>query len=716
MVNILKNKNLYGDILGGVVSAFVALPLTLACGLLIFKSISGFEALGINAVIFSAIIGSFITGFIGIHLLQISGSYVTSTLILSNFIYIVFNQLSKTLTSTELSSIFISLIMVVVILSGVFQLAFSYLRVAKLIKFLHHPIVIGVSTMIGLVIVIKQIPSIFNYHQKEFFELLFSNPSELLTNFKEIFFLFLVSFIVISLLFLKPYLSKKYNSSIFNFLPLLALFIGIVLFLFISLNSENYYISDVNISFPNIKNIFESSVLCMPIIQENISYIIITSFSIALMGILSSLLSISILETKIPSNSKDGNKELKGQGLGNIIVGLFSGLPSSGSEARGLSNYSVGAKPSLSIFVHSFTLILIVFIFNQYLVFIPIVILSTLLIHTGLIMVKPTLDLILHGIRVYLNRPFDEINTCIKDTVQTIFIIIIMLITYYFENLSISIVVGFVLASLIFIIEMMKNSNFKIISANIHHSRKVRIAEEKEFLKANGQKIKIIELEGAIFFGTADSLRIMIDNLDSSVRWLILDFRKVTEVDITSAEIIKICINKNKNITFVLSYVINRDDTYQALCLAGVINDDTSKTIQWFYNTDFALEYVEDKFLFQNNILGISNKKQLDLNELPILSTLRNEEIEKLAKEKWFIHCGTFLWNEMTDAINIASKVPFEVLDRLAQVEHKRWNTFHYLNGWRVESFEKIKSDYSNNSNQNKKKDDYRKNKNEKLH
>jgi sulfate permease, SulP family len=129
----LKNKNLYGDILGGVVSAFVALPLTLACGLLIFKSISGFEALGINAAIFSAIIGSLISGFIGIHPLQISGPRVATTLILSDFIYIVFNQLPKTLSSIELSSIFISLLMIVVVLSGVFQLAFSYLKVAKLI-------------------------------------------------------------------------------------------------------------------------------------------------------------------------------------------------------------------------------------------------------------------------------------------------------------------------------------------------------------------------------------------------------------------------------------------------------------------------------------------------------------------------------------------------------------------------------------------------------
>lgn len=154
----MRNKNIIGDILGGVVSAFVALPLTLACGLLIFKGINGFEHLGINAAIFSAIIGSLISGLIGIHPLQISGPRVVTTLILSDLIYVVFNQLDKSLT-------FIVLMIFSVGLSGIFQLIFAYFKVGRLIEFLPHPLVIGVSTTIGLIIVVKQIPSLFNNHK-----------------------------------------------------------------------------------------------------------------------------------------------------------------------------------------------------------------------------------------------------------------------------------------------------------------------------------------------------------------------------------------------------------------------------------------------------------------------------------------------------------------------------------------------------------------------
>lgn len=63
-----------------------------------------------------------------------------------------------------------------------------------------------------------------------------------------------------------------------------------------------------------------------------------------------------------------------------------------------------------------------------------------------------------------------------------------------------------------------------------------------------------------------------------------------------------------------------------------MINDDTSKTIQWFYNTDYALEYVEDKFLKANNILPMSSDK-LPLEKLSILHDLDKNELESLSKK-----------------------------------------------------------------------------------
>lgn len=279
----MKNKNLFGDIIGGVVSAFVALPLTLACGLLVFKGLSDFESLGINAAIFSAIIGSLISAFVGVHSLQISGPRVVTTLILSDLVYLIFSQLDKSLEILQLSFILISIISITVILSGFFQLFFAYFKVGKLIKFLPHPVVIGVSTTIGLIIVIKQLPTLFNHHSEEFFYTLFSNPLNLFENFSETFYLLLIAFFIVFILFSKDYLSKKSNFILINFIPLLAPLLGIVLFMFFPLNSKEYYLSELNLSFLDYKEIFYDLKTIMPIIESNFSDILLTSFSIALM-------------------------------------------------------------------------------------------------------------------------------------------------------------------------------------------------------------------------------------------------------------------------------------------------------------------------------------------------------------------------------------------------------------------------------------------------
>jgi len=512
-------KNLKGDILGGVVSAFISLPLTLACGVLLFKGIDGFDNIGINAAIFSAIIASFISAFIGNHAIQISGPSIVTTLILSDFLYNLYQKnLVNIGNQLELSYIFISLIVVVVVLSGIFQIVFSFFKVGELIKFLPVPVTMGVSTTIGFVIILKQIPILFNYQGNDFFNSFLTNATNAYNGYETIV-LFAMAIIIILLLLSKDFINSKFYTGTkrkFNitiFIPLLAPLIGIALFLLTSLDSKEFFLNKVNIVFPDYVNIVKNFESIIPILSDNISNILLTSFSIALMGIFNSLLSVRVLENKISCRDKRTHIELIGQGLANILSGLFGGAPSSGSESRSLSNYNAGGRTFVSAIAHSIAMIIIVFAFNNYLQFIPLVVLSALLVHTGMTMMEPFSYLVKRAFHTCRHNHIYEIKKCIKDTLQTFLIILVMSITVYFKDVSTSIVSGFAMASFIFILEIMKNSIFKIVSGDIYHSRKVRDYKAGLFLKENGNKIKIIELEGAIFFGTADSLRRIIDDL-----------------------------------------------------------------------------------------------------------------------------------------------------------------------------------------------------------
>jgi len=640
----LNDKKLLvkGDIFGGIISAFVALPLTLACGILLFKSIPSLGQFGINSAIYSAIIASFISAFIGSHKLQVSGPRVAITLILADYLYSLYTKLNTSFDDINL--IIIVFMMACVILSGLFQIIFAYLKLGDFIKYLPTSVTIGVSATIGLLIVFKQFPLIFDSYSD-----LVSTSS-----FSLLFILALMLFV----LFSKEIFNTKISSKILNLTPLLAPILGIGLFYILFRdNTAQYLLDDVAITLPNLGIYWTSFVSIFfdfsnSLVKENIFDLVLTSLSIAIISSLSSLLSVTILEEKQKSINSNPSLELKGQGLGNMAVGAVLGMPSAGSEARGLSNYNSGGRTKASVIIHSICLFLIAFIFSEYLLYIPEIVLLALLIHIGLFMTLPLLKLGKNICIACAKNKEGSLGDCIKDIVQTFMVVAVMLFTAYIENISTSIVAGFAAASLLFIYEMMKNTNYNVISCDNYHSKKVRPTISMKALRQNGSTIKIIELEGAIFFGTADALRDIINNLQENTKYIIIDFRKVTEMDITGAQIIKLCVKDHPNMKFYLSHIRVDDDTYQALCPIGLVGKGG---LPWYENTDFALEEVEEQLLSSLNIEIRDENRVLTLDEISVMKHLNKNELETLEKylELKKYKKDEFLYEEKTPSLGL---------------------------------------------------------------
>lgn len=618
-------NSLKGDFLGGLISSLVALPLTLACGVLLFKGLSGLEEFGINAAVYTAIIATLISAFIGNHNLQISGPRVATTLIISSFLMDMFISLKSTVVADDLNVLLIVFMVLTVFLMGVFQLLFAFFNLGKLIKFLPSSVTMGVSTTIGIIIISKQLPVLFNYHEEDLFQILFSNPLEILGN-KTV-----IVFICISILIVFLLLKKEiFKSKIQMIVPLLAPILGgVVFYLLVKEDVSAFIIGNIDITLPTFNIYLNSFLENKSIISDNFTNMLVVAFVLALMGSLSSLLSISVLESKQKVRSTNPSIELSGQGLGNIFSAFLGGMPSAGSEARGLSNYSSGGRTFISVIFHALFLIIFVFFLNKYIALIPQIVLSSLLIHTGIVMSLPLFKLASNmSINCFQNKS-ENLNECLKDIFQTILVVAIMLLTDYFTSLTIAIIAGFATASLIFIYEMMRNTNYNIVSANEYHSRRVRDKINMDFLKQKGSNIKIIELEGAIFFGTADFLRTVINGVKNNTLYVVLDFRKVTEVDITGAEKIKLCVKENKDIEFSLSHIRKGDDTYQALCAVGLIGENG---LRWFENTDLSLEKAENKLLKRFNQFTQKKIDILGIEELNFTQDLTKEEIDIFSK------------------------------------------------------------------------------------
>lgn len=647
----LSKANIKGDILGGVVSALVALPLSLACGILLFKNISGFEQLGINAAIYSAIIASLISAFIGTHSLQLSGPRVAMTLLLSDFLFLIYSDI-KNLSSINIENTILVYLILCVVLSGFFQVIFSLLKFGRLIKFFPLSVTIGVSSTIGLIIVFKQFSFLFHLNQENFV---------LSTEF---ILLFIIVLFTIFLLFLSNIISNKQKIidkigfNIFVYIPLLAPALSIVLFFALfKHDTQGYLLENINIVLPSFEVYTKGFSDSIFLLKDYWDSLLITSFSIALLSSLSSLLSVSFLENKMPSKTKDTSIELKGQALGNILSGLFMGMPSAGSEARGLSNYSAGGRTAFSVVIHSLTLFVLIVFFSKYLAFIPKVALVAVLIHVGLMMTYPLYVLAKNMCLSCINKNKEEFDSCIKDILQTFLVVFIMLGTAIVQSLSLAIIFGFAAASLLFIYEMMKNTNFKVVSCNIHHSRRVRNAQKMDYLRKNASCIKIIELDGAIFFGTAESLRSQVEKIKDHSSYIILDFRKVTEIDITGAEIIRLSIKENKHISFSFSHIEKSDDTYQAFCSVGLIGPNGYK---WYENSDLALEAVENSFLKKVFNVIEKEEKALSLKQIDLTDTLNKEELvyleQRLKEKSYKKNDSLFVQNDLSKELFLLRK------------------------------------------------------------
>lgn len=610
----MHSKNYKGDIVGGIVSALVSLPLALASGLLLFKGFNGLEQFGINAAFYTAILASIISLFIGSHSLQIGGPLVVTALILSDFLQSISSKIEA--ISSNLNITIFTIMFTCVIITGVIQLIFAYLKLGKLIKFLPLSVTMGISTTIGIIIIVKQLPIVFNTQSD---------------NLSETFLLVFITIFILILLFLKDFVKNKEKiKSVlrfdpFIFLPIIVPIIAGLIFFTFNENS-NLLLNNVKVELPNIVKNYDSFIDTIHIIKDLLPQIILTSFAIALMSSLSSLLSVSLLEKHIQSNSSNTSLELSGQGIGNILSGLFGGMPSAGTEARSLVNYHAGGRTKLSVIVNILTIFAIIFLFNDYISYIPIIILSAMLVYTGIVMSLPTIRMIKKLFCICKNENMR--SSCIKDIIYSFAIIAVMLTTAFLTDITIAIVFGFAVASLFFIYEMMINSNFTILNGNSIRSKRERAVKAREYLQKNGDLISIIELDGSIFFGTADALRKAISSINSNSKWIILDFKKVTEVDITGAEIIKLSVNENKDIQFILSHIRQGDDTFQALCSVDLIGENGLK---WFEYTDFALEYAENLLLKKFDIPSYLNSKTFELDEISVTRNLDKNEIDILS-------------------------------------------------------------------------------------
>jgi MFS superfamily sulfate permease-like transporter len=373
------------DIPAATVVFLIALPLCLGI------------ALGSNAPLFSGIIAGIVGGIVvGIF----SGSSLSVSGPAAGLTAVVVMALGK-LPAFEA-------FLLAVAMAGIFQIIFGFLKAGVIGDYVPNAVIRGMLAAIGIILILKQLPHLVGYDkdfsgdeafiqidkENTFSELIYSlnylSPASLLIG--------LISVMV--LIGWERPLIKKSPWSTYIPGPLLVVLLGTAINELL-LDQGAKFIVEKNhlVSLPVAKSYNEFIQFFSHPKWEYISnpQVWVTAITIALVASLETLLGIEAVDKLDPYNrSTPTNRELKAQGLGNLISGLLGGLPVTSVIVRSAANVEAGAQSKLSTISHGFLLLISVIFFPQIINKIPLSALAAILIITGYKLVKPSLFRALH--------------------------------------------------------------------------------------------------------------------------------------------------------------------------------------------------------------------------------------------------------------------------------------------------------------------------------
>lgn len=496
------------DIIAGIVVGIVALPLAIAFGI----------ASGVSPTIglVTAIIGGFMVSFFGGNTVQIGGPT-------GAFIVIVYGIIAQ----FGLQGLAIATFM-----AGIILVIMGLFRLGTVIKFIPYPIVVGFTAGIALTIFSTQINDFFGLGLRDIPGPFLSKWGVYFRNFDAVDWPTLATSLVsLAIIVAAPKISKKLPGAL----------IAIVTVAFVSwlLSSTcDWY------SVETIGRRFGSMPTDIPaphgfeLNMNTINMLLPSAFTIAVLGAIESLLSATVADG-VTGSRTNSNTELIGQGIANITVPFFGGIPVTGAIARTMTNITNGGRTPVAGIIHALVLLLI-FLFAMPLInYIPLATLAAVLMVVAYNMSG------WRTIAGIFNAPRSDISV----------LIVTFLLTVVFD-LTIAIEIGLLLAVVLFLRRVMENTNIRVYSEQLDVAEDTDLSTHEILDVAKG--VSVYEIDGPFFFGIATKFdEMMRSTLVDKPKVRIIRMRKVAFIDATAIHNLEILIrsSQSENIHIVLSGV-----------------------------------------------------------------------------------------------------------------------------------------------------------------
>ncbi|GAB4573534.1 MAG: SulP family inorganic anion transporter [Rhodothalassiaceae bacterium] len=466
--------NLKGDIYGGITAGIVALPLALAFGVA--------SGVGPIAGLYGAIIVGFFAAVFGGTPTQISGPTGPMVVVFAG-IYATFADRPELVFTT-------------VVLAGLLMIAFGVLRFGDYIRLVPYPVISGFMSGIGCIIIILQFGRLFGHE----------TPPGPLMALREIPAAVMdahlpalsIAALTLAIVFFWPARLGRYLPG-----PLAALLIATPVAMLIG---NVPVLGDIPTGLPTF---------VMPSITAD-SFLLIfeTALILAALGSIDSLLT-SLVADNLTRSKHNSNRELIGQGIGNMLAGLFGAVPGAGATMRTVINIRAGGRTRLSGAIHSLLLLAIVLGLGPLAANIPHAALAGILVKVGYDIVDWK----------YLRRAH-------KGPRWDLVLMLLVLGLTVFVDLITAVAIGVVLAALAFIRQLARQQMERLSTIPLRE-----LSEEEAALvrEARGRLI-IFDFGGPLSFGAAADLGHHVrERTKNGASVMLLDFSRVPFLDLSAA-------------------------------------------------------------------------------------------------------------------------------------------------------------------------------------
>ena len=592
------------EVTAGITASFVAIPLGLAIGTLAYAPLGpDYAGEGARAGLIAAGIGGLAIAVTQTRSFVVSSVSSATGLMLAAFVATMLQS------SGSAADVLIGIIPIVVVLAGVLSSLLGLLGLGRFVAFTPQPIFAGFVSGVGLLILSSQLPKLLGMGS-------WAKAATWITQFNAGtlgrcgFGLALVALMMV-LARRRPQLP----SIAVGFLAGVALYHGLgAIAPALDLGAPIGAMPAAQMhTARDLFRAFDED--AWSVVARNWQLVMTAVVPLALVIAHESMIARRLAESLVDL-PRAARRNLAATGLGSIAAGLFGGIATSGSPAQVTAVFRAGGRDRLAVISVCVCTLLLLLLAPGFTAFVPAIVPSAVLVVVAFRLMDTGF---VTRVRIDIATADGESR---KRAIFDLVTFLAVMIPTATGELILGVGFGIAISIAIFLMRMGRPVVRRRSFGDVRRSKRIRATGEAQQLERYGHETLVLELEGVLFFGNADELSQVIVRHAARCRQIILDMRRVNDIDSTGANILHQAIERAaaKSCTIALCHV--------GAALAP-LHGTAAQGWRIFRDLDAALEWAENALLGTHRLAGLS-MYALPVGELDICAGLPAEDIERL--------------------------------------------------------------------------------------